>query len=196
MIITVDAASFIKLSNMLGAAGAGARHAIRRAINHSGDKAKTQMTRALTAQTGLPRQVIVRALRVSRAAHGGDMASAGAGALSYAIRSRGGDIALKFFKPRETRQGVSAAPFGKRTIFASAFTRGGHFPNRVTLSMGGHVMRRVGGARLPIAVADSGVIIPEQMVQGETEAAFHAAVQSSLPARLEHELLRVLGGAR
>ncbi|GJE45316.1 hypothetical protein [Methylobacterium soli] len=44
--------------------------ALTRALNHTGDKARTQMTRALTAQTGLKRTVIVKALRVTRASPG------------------------------------------------------------------------------------------------------------------------------
>ncbi len=195
MIVQVDAAAFMRLSNMLGAAGAGARHAIRRAINHTGDRAKTQMIRALTAQTGLKRGVIVRALRVTRAAHGGALDGAGSGALSYAIRSKGGNIALKHFRARETRAGVSAAPLGRRQVFAGTFIKGGAFPKRVALSKGGgHVFRRVAGARrLPVEKVRSGVFIPEQMTEGATADAFHAMVNAALPARMEHELGRIIG---
>lgn len=191
--VRIGAEDFARLGNMLAAAGPKARHAQRRAINRAGDMARTQMIRALTAQTGLKRAVIVRALRVSRAVHGGALDGVGSGGLSYAIRSRGGDVSLKFFGARETRKGVSAAPFGKRRVFASTFIKGGRFPNRVALKMGGQVMARVGGARLPIQAQDSGVIIPEQMVEGATRAAFFSTVERVLPDRLAHELARILG---
>lgn len=193
MIVTIDTKGFDRLHNMLAAAGPKARDAIRRALNHTGAKAKTQMIRALTAQTGLKRGVIVRALKVSRAVHGGDMSSPGSGGLAFAIRSAGGNIRLKFFGARETRKGVTAAPRGQRQLYAGAFIKGGRFPRRVTLKFGGNVYRRAGGSRLPIQQIRSGVFIPEEMVEGASRDAFLGTVESSLPARLSHELLRILG---
>ena len=193
MIVTVDAAQFVRLSNMLGAAGDGARHAIRRALNHTGDKARTQMVRALTTQTGLKRQVIVRALHATRAAHGGPLDGLGSGALSYAINSKGGDVKLQHFNARETKAGVSAAPHGKRQVFGGTFIKGGRFPNRKKAAgLWGHVWERAGKSRTPLSLVKSGVIIPQEMVEGQTRAAFFAVVDRDLMARLEHELLRVL----
>jgi hypothetical protein len=193
MIVTVKTEGLDRLANMLAAAGPKARDAIRRALNHSGMKARTQMIRALTAQTGLKRAVIVRALKVSRAVHGGDMASPGSGGLTFAIRSAGGNIRLKFFGARETRAGVSAAPRGQRRTYPGAFIKGGRFPRRVPLKLGGNVFRRIGPGRRPIAQIRSGVFIPEEMVEGASRDAFLGTVESSLPARLSHELLRILG---
>jgi hypothetical protein len=65
--IKASFAGFDRLANLIGAAGKQAPMALQRAINHTGDKAKTAMVRSLTAQTALKRQVIVRALKVTRA---------------------------------------------------------------------------------------------------------------------------------
>jgi hypothetical protein len=156
-----------------------------RAINHTGDKCRTGMSRELTLQTGLPRRTIVRALKRLRA---GSVAG-----LAYVIRSAGGNVALKYFGARETQRGVSAAPWGDRRIYGGTFTKGGRFPNRVPLNKGGQVFMRTGSARLPIAVQRSGLFIPAEMVSGKTEAEFYAVVERDLPGRLDHELSRIFG---
>lgn len=189
--IKVDAADYLRLGNMIAAAGSKAPDALRRAVNHTGDRAKTQMTRSLTAQTGLKRQVIVRALKVNKAFSGGQK---GGGSGSYVIAVTGGNVSLKFFSARETRRGVSAAPWNSRRVFPSVFLKGGRFPGRKALSLGGHAYKRAAGGRLPIAREKSGLFIPEEMVAGATRNAFFDTVRARLPDRLAHELARLFGG--
>ncbi|UDL95492.1 phage tail protein [Lichenihabitans sp. PAMC28606] len=184
--VKVDPAQLERLANMIGAIGKSAPAAIARAVNHTGDKARTQMIRTLTTQTGLKRAVIVKALHVTKAS--------GAGSMAYTISSHGGDISLKYFGARETAKGVSAAPFGQRQVFAGTFMKGGRFPKRVPLKLGGEVFQRDGASRLGIHKIKSGVYIPKEMVSGATAAAFRSVVESDLPDRLTHELLRAIGG--
>lgn len=175
-----------RFENQIGALGEKAPHALRRAVARTGDMARTQVVRALTKQTGLKRKVIVRAVKVTRPSFG---------SLNYVMRTRGGDIALKYFSARETRKGVSASPFGNRKVFPHTFIRGGKFPGRVRLGMGGHVF-------LPetsnpkwgrkFERQKSGVVIPAEMVKGRTAEAFQASVRANLPRRVEHELGRLL----
>lgn len=160
--------------------------ALNRAVNRAGDASRTQVRRALTAQTGLPRATILKAVRVTRSQPV---------SLTYAMTAKGGDVALKFFRARETRKGVSATPFGKRTVFPSTFINGGRFPSRSGVVFHGHVMRREGDGRFPIKAVKSGVIIPDEMVKGETAAAFQSTVSRVLPQRLAHEVRRLTGGA-
>lgn len=158
----------------------------QRAINHTGDKARTQVRIAMVTQTGLKRKTINKAVRSTK----GSVARP-----TYVIRSRGGNIRLEFFGAKETRQGVSAAPHGKRTIFAGTFMKGGRFPKRVAFKkqgMKGHVFRRKGRSRLGIQGGRSGVYIPTEMTQGNTLAAFDAVVRRDLPARIQHELQRIV----
>ena len=178
--VTIDTSSLLRIGNMLRAAGKMAPVAIARALNHSGDKARTAMIRAETAQTGLKRKVIAAALKSKRAAQ--------QGGLSYTITSRGGNVRLKFFSARETRKGVSAAPWNARQVYAGTFMKGGRFPNRVAAGLHGNVFVRTGKSRLPIRMVKSGLFIPTEMVTGQTAAAFHTTVAISLEARLSHEL--------
>lgn len=163
----------------------GMRRVGNRAVNRTGDMARTQVRLTLPKQTGLPRRTIVKAVRVKRST----MAT-----LAYTMKAQGGDVSLKYFKARETRAGVSAAPFGKRQVFEGTFMRGGRFPNRVPLNMGGHVFARVGAARLPIEKQPSGVIIPVEMVSGQTAEIFNRTVARVLPRRIAHEITRATGG--
>jgi hypothetical protein len=181
--IKYDLSALSGLSNALHAAGKQMPLVLVRAINHTGDKALTQMRRVLVAQTGLKYATLKRAVKGTKAFGPG----------AYTIRSKGGDVRLMFFKARETRAGVSAAPWNNRRIYAGTFMKGGLFPNRKPLHMGGAVLRRVGKARQPVAAVKSGLFIPEEMVKGQSEAAFFSTLDRDLSPRIAHELYRVLG---
>lgn len=162
------------------------RQVANRGVNRAGDMARTQVRRTLTKQTGLKRQTIVKAVRVSRS---------NPAVLTYEMTSHGGDVSLKYFGARETRKGVSAAPFGQRKVFAGAFMKAGWWPNRVTKpGWNGQVFMRVSDAKLPIEKQKSGVIIPAEMVKGATATAFNTTVARVLPQRIEHEIRRLTKG--
>lgn len=188
--VTLDASAIARLGNQIGAAGAKAPLALARAINHTGAKARTQMIRALVPQTGLKRKVIVKALRESKASEGG---------LTYTITSNGGNIRLKHFGARETAKGVSAAPWSKRSVYPHTFMKAGWWPSRVVKpNWNGQVFARLSSKTSSgmdrFEVVRSGLFIPEEMVTGASAAAFNSMAASDLPARLEHELGRVIGG--
>lgn len=183
MQINYDFTPLLKISNALHAAGKNIPLVINRAINHTGDKARTQMRNVLVGQTGLKRKTIVKAVKSTKAFGSG----------AYTIYSRGGNIRLKFFGARETRRGVTAAPWNARRLYAGTFMKGGRFPNRVGLNMGGAVFQRTGQGRSPIKAVKSGLFIADEMVSGASEQAFNTTVERELPPRLAHELYRVLG---
>lgn len=179
-----DVGNVRRFGNMLGALGTDGRKVMQRSLARSGDMARTQVYRALAVQTGLKRKVIVRAIKTIRPSFTN---------LVYEMRATGGDISLKYFAPRETRRGVSAAPFGQRKVFAGTFMKGGRFPNRVSVgSLGGHVWARAGESRTPIELQNSGVVIPAEMVKGATAEVFVSTVAKTLPQRVEHELARLM----
>ena len=184
--IAFDLGQFTRLGNMIAAAGGKAPIALARAVNHTGDKARTAMARALAPQTGLKPRTTRKALKARKMWPGRSG--------SYVISASGGDVRLKFFAARETRKGVSAAPWGKRRAYPGTFIKGGLPEYRVPLNLGGHVFRRTGAGRLPITVVRSGLYIPQELVKGESAAAFDSTVRRDLPARLGHELARILGG--
>lgn len=183
----VDVKGLQRFENMLGALGTDGPKAANRAINRTGDMARTQVVRALAKQTGLPQKTVRKAIRVKRSSWDN---------LNYTMTAGGGDIALRFFKIRETLKGVSAdlGTARGRVLFEGAFFRGGRFPSRVDLDVGGsNVFERRGDARLPIDRVRSGIFIGAEMVDGESAEAFEKSVERNLPVRLDHEIGRLLG---
>lgn len=158
----------------------GAKTAMRRASMHTGAKARTQVARALVAQTGLKYGTMRRAVKL----HPSD-------GLGFTLETRGGNVALKYFSPREAGGGVSAKPWNRRAIRGGAFIKSGWRGKR-RLVLGGHVFKRVGGSRLPISRQKSGLFIPIEMLQGAAVDAFNTVVQRDMLPRLAHEIGRML----
>ncbi len=154
-----------------------------RIINQVGDRAKTQVTRSLTKQTGLKRATIVKAIGSPKRAHAGD--------LTYEMTTKGGNIRLKYFEPRETAKGVTAKPFGQRKLFVRHFLNAGWAPNRVEMKKwDGQVKRAVMGGKYAVT-ARSGVFIPTEMVTGETAAAFERSTPL-LKQRVDQAIAKLL----
>ena len=161
-----------------------------RALKRAGNMARTQVVRALAKQTGLKQKIIRKAI--------GKPKPPNFDSLTYVMATRGGEVSLKYFRARESRKGVTAYPFGKRTLFAGAFMKGGRFPNRKFVSkFHGGVFEadssssEWGRAFKPVR---SNVWIPNEMVSGETARAFTQTVAIQLPRRVEHELSRMTRG--
>lgn len=148
-------------------------NAVARALNHTGGVARTRVIRALVQQTGARRPAVVNSMQSVRANEG---------TLQFLIIASGAHLSLKEFGARQTRRGVSAAPWRQRRVFPGAF---------VAASIGGHVFSRKGTARLPIGKL-WGPAVPREMVRGESAAAFTSVVDGHLPGRLEHEIARLL----
>ncbi len=183
--LSVDTSAIDRFANMFAAAGPKAQAAVRRAAKRTGEQTRTAMRPALVKATGLKPRVIHRALKVVTTGDG------------FKIVSRGGKIRLKHFGARETLRGVSAAPRGQRQVFAGTFIKGGRFPNRKTLNMGGQVFERLPGVKRwggPVRLVRSEVTIPEEMVAGEPARVFIATARKVFSQRLSHELSRVLLG--
>lgn len=180
-----DVAGLKRLENAMARLNSAQRHmALQRAVNHTGDKALTKVTRVLSKQTGLPYGVIKKALKVEKASgagiSNGEIRVSTDAKLSYVIKSSGGDISLKYFKPRQTAQGVTAGPRGgRRRLFAGAF---------IVKAYDGHVFQRLGERRGPLKLLDSGVIIPTEMVSGDSAKVFNDVVEAELPKRVLHEI--------
>ena len=156
-----------------------------RIINQVGDRSKTQVIRNLTKQTGLDRRVIVSAVGDPTRAHGSK--------LSYEMRTRGGNIRVKYLKARETEDGVMAKPFGRTTLYPGAFMKGGAFPNRKTVAkFDGHAFYRLNPRGTKITYVRSGVFIPQEMTSGATAAAFKRIAGPLLQERVNAAILKLL----
>lgn len=145
-----------------------------------GPEATGHMKRVLPEQTGLKFKTINAALK-------GRMMGA-----RYEIKSKGGDIRLKFFKPRETARGVTAAPWNARRLYPGTFIRAGWWPNRGAPVAGGHVMQRTSAKRLPIKQVRSGLFIPDEMVTGKSAVVFYGTVNTRFVPAIEKALLASL----
>lgn len=154
-----------------------ANRAYRRALNHTGRKVFTGVKRSLARQVGVTQAVVMKrgALRKRMASNS---------LLEFRIHSSGEFMPLKDFGPNQQKKGVKAAPWNKRQLFKSTF---------IVDSLGGHVFKRVGKARLPIEKL-YGPSIPREMVRGETAKQFGILVRQGLPARIEHEIKVLTNG--
>ncbi len=175
-----------RYGNALGALGRdGARTALMRALNHEGDKGRTKVRRALAKQMRLPYGLMVKAVVAKRAWTGAG------GSLEYVLRSQGGPISLKYYRGRETKAGAKSRAPGMEGPFNKAFLRGGAWPRKsAQVAFGGHVMERVGNSRLPLRKL-TGPAIPDEMVQGQSLAAFET-IMPLLETRVGHEVFRLL----
>lgn len=173
--VSVSTKDFDRLVAIFEKAGKNVKPALARAINHTGDMARTQIARALVKQVGAKYGVIRKALQTRPATRGG---------LVYRIIAKGGFMSLKEFGARQTAKGVSAAPWGKRRVFPHTF---------IAPSLGGHVFERKGSGRLPIRKL-WGPAIPRELVKDRSKEAFETTVKRELSSRLEHEVAAILRG--
>lgn len=160
------------IQRKLEAAATRSPQAVAWALNRTVERARTKVVRALREQTGLKFGVIRASTSILKA---------GPGSLHAEIRARGGFTSLKEFNARQTKKGVSAAPWGRRQVFESTF---------IVRRYGGHVYKRAGKARFPIQKL-YGPAIPVEMVKGKSRLAFYAEVNSFLPGELDRQLGRL-----
>lgn len=112
--------------------------------------------------------------------------------LSYDMLTRGGNIRLKYLKPKESPAGVMAKPFGKSTLYPKSFMMGGAFPDRKAVAkFGGHVMFRNRSGGRHYTFARSGVFIPREMTTGATKTAFETTATPLLQERVEKVLRKL-----
>lgn len=189
MQITIDANEFTRLGNVLAAIGdTDTKRAIVRALNHTGSKAYTQVKRAMVGQTGMPYGVVNKGVK-RKLAHTGSASGTG-GSMEFVIIGTGKPLSLKYFKARQTRKGVSAAPWNVRRIFPGTFNTGGSFEKGRVSVLGGHVFKRTSAKRGPLEKL-YGPGIANELIKDEVKATFER-VASELPDRLSHEIERLL----
>lgn len=176
VLVTFDAKAFDRQVAGLDEAARGElRTQIAGEINRVGRQIHAALIEPLKIQTGLKGDTISRAV--------GDVPG-DAASLSYALVTRGGDIALKYFGPKEENGGVTAYPKGRATHIAGAFLTSGPAGNRkAPPKLGGHVYRNIANGAWggKIEKAKSGVYIPKEMVRGAALAAFERAAAAGLP---------------
>lgn len=161
-----------------------ATQAYLRATNHTGDRMRTRVVRALASQTGLTAtklrglgQPVIHRARPGR--------------LEYVIRAYGPPIPLKEFGAKQFRFGVRARPWGRTQRFPGAFIYAGKW-NSGNPAGGGHVFVRTSGDSLPLELL-YGPSIAAELVKDASRQAWEDA-QLALGERVEHEIRRLTGG--
>lgn len=149
-----------------------ARQALRRAVNHTGDKTYTATRRALAEQMGISAQKLLSQGRYLRKRLATDAS------LTYNIESSGKAIRAKEFRHNIGKKGITFYPWNRRLNVKSAF---------VINKYGGNFYVRKGAARFPIH-ALYGPNLNKELVKDTVAAQFHRIVNRDLPARVAHEV--------
>lgn len=177
-----------RFANGLGALGEfRARQVMARGLNRAGMPTLTKVRREIARRTSAPMAIVRKQVVPGRAWAG---LAGGSGRLEFSIRASGQALPLAVFKPRELKVGVRAKVWGRFQRFEGAFMRGGQWPNRVQLSMGGQVFVRTSAKRLPIERM-YGPALPKELVEEQVVQVFHGAA-ARLGDDIAHELDREL----
>jgi hypothetical protein len=163
-----------KYGNQLAALGGRqARVAMSRALNHEGDKGRTQVKRALVKQTGIKYGAIDKAMAT--------ICSTPA-TLTYRLKARGEETNIAWFGGAQRQKGVSAAPWNKRRIFAHSFI----------VPRFGRAFIRTSKKRMPIRWL-YGPNLARELIKDYSAAAWRSGV-ANIAARIGHEIARLLPG--
>jgi hypothetical protein len=161
-----------RYGNALAALGERqARTALSRALNHEGDKGRTQVKRALVKQTGIKYGAVDKAMATVRSTPA---------TLTYTLKARGDETNIAWFGGLQRRKGVSAAPWNKRRIFARSFI----------VPRFGRAFIRTSKKRLPIRPL-YGPNLARELVKDSSAAAWQSGV-ANIVARVGHEIGRML----
>jgi hypothetical protein len=172
LIISARDQVLARYGNALAALGEGqARTALSRALNHEGNKGRTQVKRALVKQTGIKYGAVEKATATIRATPA---------TLTYKLMARGDESNIAWFGGVQRRKGVSAAPWNRRRIFAHAF-----IVPRI-----GRAFIRTSKSRLPIRPL-YGPNLARELVKDNSAAAWQSGVVN-IVARVGHEIGRML----
>lgn len=183
--ITIKPADDIlrRFGNQIGAVGSRQAHAaLARAVNRTTVTVHGRVVRAIRKQSDIPTAIIRRQVKRK-------LASVKGGVLEGVVFATGSPISLKHFRARQFAFGVKAKWGGRWREYQSAFM--GPSPGVVAPRLGGHVFVRTSSARFPIEML-FGPSVPEELVAGESARIFEETVATMLPARVVHELGRLL----
>jgi hypothetical protein len=172
LIITASDQVLARYNNQLAALGEGqARTALSRALNHEGNKGRTQVKRALVKQTGIKYGAVNKAMATIRATPA---------TLTYTLKARGDETNIAWFGGVQRRKGVSATPWHKRRIFRRSFI----------VPRFGRAFVRTSKSRLPIRPL-YGPNLARELVKDSSAAAWQIGV-ANVVARVGHEVGRML----
>lgn len=174
-----------RYTNALGALGERDGHrALARAVNRTTNTVYSRVIRAIAKQSSIPTRIVRSQVskRTVRPGHGGD--------LEGVVYASGNTLSLRVFNPRQFSYGVKVKLWGRMRRMEGTFIYAGHFRSGKEVAQG-HVFQRVTSRSLPIAL-QRGPAVPSEMVRDESAKVFEDTVAQMLPARIAHEIGRLL----
>jgi hypothetical protein len=141
-----------------------------RALNHEGDKGRTEVKRSLVKVTGIQYGKINKNMKIIRA---------NKNSLQYKLEQRGEETNISDFGAKQGAKGVSAKPWNQRRVFPGTF---------MIKKYGGKTFTRTSKERFPIEGV-YGPNLAREIVKGEPEMTWNR-VPTSLADRVGHEINR------
>jgi hypothetical protein len=174
-----------RYGNALAALGEKKAHAgLARAVNRVTNTIHGRVARAIAKQSSIPVGIVRSSLRKNLVRPGGG------GDLEGRIDARGNPLPLKVFNPKQFSWGVRAKVWGRVQRFPHTFIYAGTYRSGQEVG-NGHVFHRLSVKSLPIEKL-FGPSVPEEMVKDESARVFYETAETMLPARVAHELGRLL----
>lgn len=180
-----------RFDNQLKAAGeTDARKALARAINRTTQSAYSRVVRAIAKQSSIPTAIVRKTVKRKLAAHN-------SGDLFGEIYASGRPLSLKVFGAKQFSFGVRAKIYGEWKRFPGAFIWGGNYKSGKAVA-GGHVFtntrmpNKLSGRDNALSEMMTGPSVAEELVKDEAVRVFNHLVETMLPARVSHELSRIL----
>lgn len=154
----------------------GTQRVIPRALNRTIRQVQSAAVKSIAREIPVKQSRIRRNLRLERATRA---------RFTGAVVARGFPIPIKSFNPRQTAAGVTyRGQMGGRRILRGAF---------IVPTLGGHVFRRRGTARLPID-KQFGPSVPQVFLQDRTTSAMERTGAQRWPINVQQELDRLFRG--
>ncbi len=174
-----------RFQNQVAALGEGkARVGMARATNRVTRMVRTRVIREIVKQSSIPRDIVARSVNMKLAAH------AGQGPVYGVVFAKGDDLSLKHFRAKQFSFGVKAKIYGQFHRFPGTFIWAGTFRSGQAVA-NGHVFQRSTSKSLPIEL-QTGPAVPDELVRDQSLLAYEGLVRTALPARVSHELGRML----
>lgn len=174
--VKIDLKELNEATTLLSAvANAIPDRALSRALNYTGNRARTQVVREVSKDTSITYGRVRDSIRTTPSTPS---------TKSYTLTAKGHELPLSEFGPKQTRQGASVRVWGKRTVLPHTF---------VVPSLNNNVFERTSRARLPIRML-WGPSIPKELVSEKVIEAFKTTAETILPQRVVDELHRELSG--
>lgn len=176
--------------NQLGALGQGEAHkALARAVNRVTNTVHGRVIRAVAKQSSIPVAIVRRQVYKSLVRPGsGDV-------LEGKIKAIGTYLPLSVFNPKQFSWGVRVKVWGTTQRYPGLFIYAGRW-NSGNAIAGYNVFENTRGlsrsGRHNAIKKEYGPSVPEELISKESARIFEQTVQVMLPARVAHEIGRIL----